>query len=50
MVVLNTLVIRYLNNSVKCVMAFLSILLPQVHTFDYYDSTLVSCNVITHIA
>ncbi len=50
MVVLDTLVIRYFDNGVECVMAFFNILLPQVCTFDCYDSTLVSYNVITHLA
>ncbi len=49
MVVLDTLVIRSINNNVECVMAFVNILLPQVRTFDCYDSTLVSYNVITHL-
>jgi len=48
--VLDTIVIRYLDNNVKCVVAFLSILLPQIYTFDCYDPTLVSYNVITHLA
>jgi hypothetical protein len=48
-VVLDTLVIRSINNNVECVMAFVNILLPQVRTFDCYDSTLVSYNVITHL-
>ncbi len=50
MVVLDTFVIKYLDNNVERVVAFLSILLPQVRTLDYYDSIFVSCNVITHIA
>jgi len=49
-VVHDTLVIKYLDSGVKCVVAFFSILLPQVCTFDCYDSTLVNCNVITHLA
>ncbi len=49
MVVLDTFVIRYLDNNVKYVVAFFSILLPQVRTLDCYDSKLVSCNAITHI-